>query len=226
MRFEDCAWMDVENYLQNDDRVMIVLGSTEQHGYLSLLSDVRIPQALADAASKISGVIVAPSLNFGVAPYFLSFPGTISLQVTTLVSVVHDVIHSLYLNGFRRILVLNGHAGNEAAKQTLAEACNRFEGLKTSWYSWWQSHSVEQIAVEIGMKPAHANWLEAFDFNKVGEIPPGSKDPVEIKGVMGAVQARELLGDGVFGGEYQAGEVVMDAIFQAALKDILYLLEF
>ncbi|MEI7849194.1 MAG: creatininase family protein, partial [Chloroflexota bacterium] len=84
MRFEDLNWMDVEEYLKQEDRLIIILGATEQHGYLSLLTDVRIPMALADAASQSSGVMIAPTLNFGCSPYFLAYPGTISLRVSTL----------------------------------------------------------------------------------------------------------------------------------------------
>ena len=51
MRFEDLNWMDVQSYLEQDDRVMIVLGATEQHAYLSLLTDIKIPLAMADAVS-------------------------------------------------------------------------------------------------------------------------------------------------------------------------------
>ena len=49
MRSEDLNWMDVENYLKTDDRLMLVTGACEQHGYLSLLTDVKIPMALATA---------------------------------------------------------------------------------------------------------------------------------------------------------------------------------
>ena len=39
MRIDDCNWMDVENYLKKDDRLMVILGACEQHGYLSLMTD-------------------------------------------------------------------------------------------------------------------------------------------------------------------------------------------
>lgn len=94
MRLEDLNWMDVERYLQTDDRLMIVLGSCEQHGYLSLLTDVKIPLALADAASEQTGVLVAPPLNFGSSPYFLAYPGTLSLRLNTLLDLVEDLIRS------------------------------------------------------------------------------------------------------------------------------------
>ena len=84
MRFEELNWFDVENYLENDDRIMLVFGACEQHGYLSLLTDSKIPLAMADAASQKTGVLVGPALNFGASPYFLAYPGTISLRLSTL----------------------------------------------------------------------------------------------------------------------------------------------
>ena len=52
MRIEDLNWMDVEAYLKQDDRLILVLGTIEQHGYLSLATDVKVPMALADAAAR------------------------------------------------------------------------------------------------------------------------------------------------------------------------------
>ncbi len=57
MRFEDLNWFDVEQYLKTDDRLLLVLGSCEQHASLSLLTDVKIPMALAEAASQKTGVL-------------------------------------------------------------------------------------------------------------------------------------------------------------------------
>lgn len=83
MNFADKNWMHVEKYLETDRRVILVLGACEQHGYLSLMTDTKIPNALAEAASVKSGVLVAPSVNFGCSPYFLDYPGTISLRLHT-----------------------------------------------------------------------------------------------------------------------------------------------
>src|SRR5512136_2527998 len=121
MRIEDANWMDVENYLRYDDRLMLVIGACEQHGYLSLLTDIRIPLALADAASRQTGVLVAPPLNFGSSPYFLTYPGTLSLRLSTLLDAVEDLVRSAYGQGFKRILVMNGHGGNSGVKARLIE---------------------------------------------------------------------------------------------------------
>lgn len=226
MRFEDLNWFDVENYLQHDDRLLLVLGSCEQHGYLSLLSDVKIPLALADAASQKSGVLVAPPLNFGCSPYFLAYPGTLSLRVSTLLDVVEDMVRSIYRQGFRRILLLNGHGGNEAARNRLYEVADDLPDLRLAWYSWWLAHSVQEVARQCGLKPSHASWLEAFSFTRVADLPPGEKIPPYVPGLMGAAEARQVYGDGVFGGPYAAEDSIMQEIFAAALADILDMLSF
>ena len=226
MRFEELNWMDVENYLQHDDRVIVLLGATEQHGYLSLHTDIKIPQALADAVSSESGVLVAPPLNFGCSPYFLAYPGTISLRASTLIAAIEDVLDSLTGAGFKRILVLNGHGGNAPAKAFISEYLNRHPGIQINWYEWWQSHSVEEICVKHELKPSHANWLEAFPFTKVAELPKEKKTPPMVPGLMGSEMARQVYGDGSFGGYYEADDAIMQEIFDATLKDILLLLQF
>ncbi|MCU0487826.1 MAG: creatininase family protein [Anaerolineales bacterium] len=226
MRFEECNWMDVESYLEQEDRLILVLGACEQHAYLSLLTDVKIPQALADAASQASGVIVAPALNFGCSPYFLAYPGTLSLRVSTLLDLVEDLVRSAYRQGFRRILVLNGHGGNDPARARLYELATELPGLRLAWYAWWQAHSVQALAERHALKPTHANWLEAFPFTIVSELPQDDKLPPRIPGLMGADQARQVYGDGSFGGPYQADPAIMDEIFQAALEDVIGLLQF
>jgi creatinine amidohydrolase len=226
MRFSDLNWMDIEKYLEKDDRLMIVLGACEQHGYLSLLTDVQIPLALADAAAERTGVLVAPPLNFGCSPYFLKYPGTLSLRVSTLLDLVEDLVRSAYGQGFRRILLLNGHGGNDPVRARMYELASALPGLRIAWYSWWVSHSAEAVARKHALKPAHANWLEAFSFTRVADLPEGEKIPPRIPGLMGAEEARAVYGDGSFGGPYRADEAVMDELFQACLEDVLQLLKF
>ena len=226
MRFEDLNWFDLEQYLQSDDRLIIILGSCEQHGYLSLLSDVKIPLALADSASKQTGIPLAPPLNFGASPYFLSYPGTLSLRVSTLLELAEDLVRSAFGQGFHRILVLNGHGGNDPVRTRLYEIANQRPQLRLAWYAWWQSHSVEAIAQAHGLRSYHAGWIEAFPFTRVADLPAGEKIPPRIPGLMESVQARQLYGDGVFGGPYQVADSIMDEVFAAALQDVFQLLRF
>lgn len=226
MRFEELNWMDIEQYLDQDDRVMVAVGATEQHGYLSLLTDVKIPMALADAAAKQTGVLIAPPINYGCSPYFRAYPGTISLRSITLLAIIEDVIDSLANTGFKKILFLNGHSGNKGAETFLSEIAERYPQVSLRWYEWFNSHSIEDICVKNDLKPAHANWHEAFSFNKVSDSPTERKTPPMVPGIMNSKLARETYGDGSFGGNYEVSEEIMNDMFVEALKDVLQLLRF
>jgi creatinine amidohydrolase len=226
MRIDDCNWMDVENYLKKDDRLIVILGACEQHGYLSLMTDTKVPVALADVASQRSGVLVAPPLNFGVSPYFLTYPGTISLRSSTYLEIVSDLIHSVYGVGFRRLVILNGHGGNSMIRGRLVELANELPGLKMQWYSWWMEPNVTTAAAKHGLKSYHAAWIEAFRFTRVAELPKGEKKPVVDNGLSSAEATRQAAGDGVYGGPYQVDDAIMDELFAVMVEDIVKLLEF
>jgi creatinine amidohydrolase len=227
MRLEDLNWMDVEQYLKTDDRLLVVLGACEQHGYLSLLTDIKIPLALADAASRATGVPVAPSLNFGVSPDFASYPGSISLRVQTFLSVVEDLTRSVYGQGFRRLVFVNGHGGNTPATALLRELVNALPGLQADWYAWWLAPAVQAVMAEAQLEGYHANWEEAFAFCRVADLPEGAKPPVNPpRAIMNAAESRALYGDGVFGGRYQADESVLQQVFSTAVADLVAKLRF
>ena len=227
MQFKNHNWMQMEAYLKNDQRVILVLGACEQHGYLSLLTDVQIPMTLAKAASHQSGVLIAPPLNFGCSPYFLDYPGTISLRLHTYLVVVEDILQSLYGSGFRKVLIVNGHGGNTPVKTHLVELMNQLPDLEIHWYAWWTTQTVADIARKHGLEPEHANWLEAFDYNMVADLPHEPKAiPTRKPNILNKSQTREEFKDGSFGGDYQADQAVMNEIFNACLSDILDLLKF
>ncbi len=226
MRLAELNWMEVETYLIKDDRLMLVLGSTEQHGYISIGADVKIPLSLADAASQQSGVLVAPPLSFGCSSDFTKFPGTISLRVKTLVGVVDDMVRSLYGQGFKRFLVVNGHGGNEPARISLGELVNELRGLQIAWYDWWNAPSVAAICKQYNLIGYHASWIEAFPFVRQANMPSGEKAAFTTHRILSADETRRALGDGVYGGLYHVDEAVMSEIFAASLRDLLFLLQF
>jgi creatinine amidohydrolase len=226
MRLGEMNWMEVENYLKKDDRLLIVLGATEQHGFLCTSTDVKIPLALADAASQQSGVIVAPPLNFGCSSYFMDYPGTISIRVETLLKIVEDMIRSVYRQGFKRIVILNGHGGNTPAKVSLGELVNELTDLKINWYEWWKAPNVTAIAENHQLKTYHAGWIEAFPFVRTGAIPDTDKNSFVTDSILNSAEVKQAIGDGIYGGVYKVDDAIMTEVFAAALKDVLYQLQF
>jgi creatinine amidohydrolase len=217
MLLEDLNWMDVESYLKHDDRIILVTGACEQHGYLSLLADVKEPMTFAAIAAEREQVLVAPPINFGVSPYFSAYPGTISIRAETFLRLTQDVVESLYGQGFKRILILNGHGGNKIA-ELLVELANAHPGLKLDWVNWWLLPEVGQVAAAHGLEPGHANWMENFRFTRVADVPDGVKPRVRLPDVADAASVRALLGDGSYGGAYQAPDEVMDELLETVVK--------
>lgn len=158
---DEQGWPDVQAYLRNDDRLIFVVGSTEQHGrHMTLGSDVWQPWEIARRVSERTGVLLAPSINYGMSLHHLGFPGSLSLRPQTVTSVVVDLLESAFEHGFRRILILNGHGGNIAALQVaMAELLNELPGLQVKMRSWWQELAVKQVldATFPGRPGGHAD---------------------------------------------------------------------
>lgn len=118
---QELTWEDVADYLKTDNIIIFPVGSTEQHGPAGPLGvDSYAAIALAEDVAKRTGVLVIPPLWFGDAPHHLGFPGSISLRTETLVEVTKDVIRSLAGQGFKKVLIINGHKGTNIAGLTTA----------------------------------------------------------------------------------------------------------
>lgn len=223
MRLEEMNWMDVERYLERDNRIILVTGATEQHAYLSLLTDILIPSKIADAVAAREGLIVAPPFNFGYSRTFVEYPGTISITRHTFELVMLEIVESLLHQGFYRFLIINGHGGNH-----LPERLEDFqmEGLiRVLWFDWWRSEVAREVASKHGLRIDHANWGENFHFNRVAESPKAEKPPVNLNTLEQSISARRILGDGNFGGAYQVDDAIMQEIFDAVVDEALRLVE-
>ena len=121
MRIKDMNWMQVEAYLKRDDRAVLPVGSTEQHAQLSLMVDCILSERVSVDAAEPSGVPVFPAgqlrhhaLFPGLSRHDLAAPGHLSSRSS------RDILDSLADQGFRRIVIVNGHGGNSPAA-TLAQ---------------------------------------------------------------------------------------------------------
>ena len=189
-------------------------------------TDTRIPLAIADGASEKTGVLVAPPLNFGNSPSFLSYPGTISLRVTTLMAVAEDMLRSLYGVGFRRFLFHNGHGGNMPVRNFMHEIMNEITDIKVTFYSWWTEENFKKVIARHQVEGFHGGWMEAFKFNRVASLPAGTKEPPHHARLLNRVEEKKVYKDGIFGGTWQPNDAILDEILQVAIEDTVELLKF
>lgn len=147
----EMSWEQVKEYLARDDRVILPLGSTEEHGrHLGVGTDSFEAEAIARGAGETTGVVVAPTLHYGMALMQLAFPGTISLRPTTLMAVLEDVLRALYRHGFRRVFVVNGHGGNAAALSSAVQlVASDSPGLRVKAFEWWTDAEAYRLVIEM-----------------------------------------------------------------------------
>src|SRR5919199_3028562 len=181
MRVADCNWMQLEAYLERDDRIVLPLGSTEQHAYLSLGTDSILAERVSVEAAEPLGVPVLPALPYGLTPYFGAYPGSPTLRVDTFLAVLRDLLDSLHGQGFRRLLLLNGHGGNAPRRAVTAEWMAANPGAQAIFFSWWNAPRTWAAVEEIDPESSHASWLESFPWTRLEgvELPRERKPMVD-----------------------------------------------
>lgn len=229
MRVSDMNWGQVEAYLKAGDLAVLPLGSTEQHAGLSLSVDSILSEKVALDAAEPLGVPVFPVLAYGVTPYFLAYPGTVSLRVETYVRVVRDILDSLRGQGFRRILIVNGHGGNAPAGSLAIEWMADNPGVAVRFHNWWNAPDTFAKVQQIDAVASHASWMENFPWTRLkGAVLPDQRKPMvdlEKMRTMDPKGVRALLGDGNFGGYYQRPDEEMQAIWDVAVAETRRLME-
>jgi len=231
VRIADRNWLQVEEYLAKDDRVVLPVGSTEQHAFLSLATDSILAERVSVEAAEPLGVLVLPAMPFGIAPGFAAFPGTVSLRPETLVSVVSEVLDTLYGQGFRGFLLVNGHGGNVTAQEPLEAWAAALDGARFRFHSWWDSPAVREAAASVYAGEAtHASWFENFPWTRLAgvELPPGEKPIVTDRKALRELEpaaVKATIGDGSYGGPYQVADEDGLRVWTAGVAEVRALIE-
>lgn len=124
VRLWKMTWPEVRDRLKESQIALVCVGSTEAHGlHLSLDADTIVPFEIARrAAEKVFDEVkpvIAPPIPYGYQPFpsINHFPGTIGISSQTLKQLVKEVCASLIQQGFKKIVILDGHGGDGPAIQ-------------------------------------------------------------------------------------------------------------
>ncbi|MFQ5536606.1 MAG: creatininase family protein [Gemmatimonadota bacterium] len=224
MRIRDMTWMQVETYLKGDDRCVLPLGSTEQHAYLSLATDAVLAERVAVDAAEPVEVPVFPALAYGITPYFMAFPGTVTLTPETYERVLGEILDSLASHGFKRILIVNGHGGNAGARPAVDLWAAAHPAVRVRWHDWWKAPRTLAAVRALDPDASHASWMESFSWTRIEGVQPpaGHKEPVDLsdREELSPARFRERLGDGSFGGDYARPERELLQVWGVAVEEV------
>lgn len=228
------TWQEISEYLEQDDRIIVPVGSTEQHGPRAVLgTDYLVAEGLAQRAAERAGVLVTPTVSFGMALHHLAFAGTISLRPSTLLRVTYDVLASLSRHGFNHVLLLNGHGGNTSSLTAgVAEVSDVHTDLRVKVRSWWELEGIRPILDEaFGDKdgwhatPGETSIFKALHPGVVSDKPVTVPEQGDYVGWVNAHRWRELFPDGsvaadvnLSSGEW--GERLIEAVVTAVEKEL------
>lgn len=229
MKISDMNWMQVEQNLAKESRVVVPMGSIEQHGYLRLAVDAILAERVAVEAAEPLSVPVFPAVSYGITPYFRRYPGTITLRLSTYQSIVTDILDSLAATGFGRVLFVNGHGGNIPGGSILQEWMNGHRGVVVKWHNWWNAPRTAAAVAAIDPVASHGSWMENFPWTRVdGVAVPGIQKPMIDIGrmrMMHDTAVRAYLGDGNFGGHYRKPDEQMLEVWRIGVEETREVLE-
>jgi creatinine amidohydrolase len=120
----EMTWPEVETALKTVKIAIIPLGAHEQHGpHMTESCDAVLATEMGKRLTEklYPEAIMTPTINMGISPHHINFPGTISLEPTTLIAIFRDMMNSLKHHGIEKFLILNSHGGNQS---TLGVAVN------------------------------------------------------------------------------------------------------
>lgn len=223
MLIKNMNWMQVEEYLKADDRIILPIGSTEQHAYLSLMTDVILAEKVAIDAAEPLNIPVLPAVPFGLAPYFMAFPGTISLRSSTYFALIVDILNSVYQTGFRRVLIVNGHGGNSPVLNDIQTWLNTHQDARIKLHNWWAAPKTMGKVKEIDPVASHASWMENFPWTRLADValPNTQKSMIDLEHMrqLSAAGVRKYIGDGNYGGDYQKNDEIMLEIWRIGVAE-------
>jgi creatinine amidohydrolase len=150
---------------RRDALVILPVGSIEQHGpHLPVEVDSMLGETVAlRAAAKLASrepVLVLPMLWTGLSEHHMSFGGTITLELPTFTAVIEDICRSVVRHGFRRIVLLNGHGGNDNALRVCADTVGPKLGVPIIEMTYWYA-AAEPIAALLEKQQSLRHACEA-----------------------------------------------------------------
>lgn len=157
----DLNWMEFRELVPSKiTTVLLPTGTMEAHGVANNGADNTAPVAIAREMAPKINALVAPVLNYGVTGSLDAYAGSLRIGENAYRLFLTDLLTGLAQQGFRNILIINGHGGPQTAiLNDVAEAVGRSQRVRTLVVNWWSYCSDVTLRI-FGEDGGHAGWNE------------------------------------------------------------------
>jgi len=162
-------WMELREWVPGrSTTVLLPTGTLEAHGVTANGADILAPVAMAEDLAPRLGAFVAPVVPYGYTGSMDAYPGAFTIPEEAYRPYVKAVLEGLARNGFRNIVVLNGHGGGQTAVlAALAQEVGRDQHVRILVLNWW-SLCADVTQEVFGENGGHAGdnetaYIQAID---------------------------------------------------------------
>jgi len=154
-------WMEFKEVIPSKmNTVLLPTGTLEPHGVINNGADNTAPTAMARDIARRTNAMIAPTLPYGITGSMADYPGAFQITEAAYRPFVKQILEGLAKNGFRNIIILNGHGGGQTAVlQAVAAEVSAERKVRTLVINWWSFASDETKEV-FGEDGGHAGLNE------------------------------------------------------------------
>ncbi len=134
---EQMTFLEFKERMDDDPVIILTLGSVEVQGPCNPMGDFMLATRIAAAVAERTGAIATPCMPFGFAEVFRDVPGGMQLSANTFRAILTEMICTFLDHGLERIVILNGHTGNNALVDLVTRAIRRERGIVVPWINIW-----------------------------------------------------------------------------------------
>ncbi len=137
-QMDDLNWKEFQQLVPAKiQTVILTVGTLEAHGFINNGADNTVPIAIANSIAGDVNALIAPHIPYGITDILAPYPGSLHIPEDAFRVYVRAVLVGLVNNGFRNIIILNGHGPQADVLQQLANEISLQYKVNTIEINWW-----------------------------------------------------------------------------------------